>query len=235
MAAKGARRADALSALEERIGWRFRDPPLLEEAMRHASVIGERSDVKSNERLEFLGDRVLNLIIADHLFREAPDADQGGLAQRINLLIDRTACARAARRADLGAALTLSKSEEMHGGRDKETLLADACEALIAALYLDGDFPAARAFVFRFWGDELEGAERKAKRDAKSALHEWAAAEKKDLQYHVVGRTGPEHAPLFVVEAQMDGAKPARGEGGSKREAEQAAAEAMLKRLNADG
>ncbi|MGE0045463.1 MAG: ribonuclease III [Hyphomonadaceae bacterium] len=230
MSAKGARRADALSALEDRIGWRFKNRALLEEAMRHGSVLGERKNLHSNERLEFLGDRVLNLTIARRLFEAMPEADQGALARRFNRLVDRNACARAARRADLGAAVTLSKSEEIGGGRDRDSLLADACEAIIAALYLDGGMAPAEDFIHRFWAEDL-GSGQRGGRDAKSALQEYAASQHKGLRYHVVERSGPEHSPVFIVEALLDDANPVQGKGGSKREAEQAAAAALLKKL----
>jgi ribonuclease-3 len=219
---------DALAALEERIGWRFRNRAIAEEAMRHSSALEGRKHARSNERLEFFGDRVLNLAVAERLWEAFPDAGEADLAHRFNALVNRTACARAARRADLGAALQLSLSEDKGGGRGKETILADACEAIIAALYLDGGMPAARAFIDKFWEADFAA---EAPRDAKSALQEWAAAKRRALRYDVVERTGPEHAPRFVVEAIIDGLKPARGEGGAKREAERAAAAALLKRL----
>jgi ribonuclease-3 len=202
---------------------------LLEEAVRHSSAIDQRSKLRSYERLEFFGDRVLNLTIAEHLFAAFPDAGESALAQRFNALVNRSACARAARRIELGSALTLSPAEDESGGRNKENILADACEALIAALYLDGGIDPARAFILHVWGKDLATVE-KSPRDAKSALQEWAAARKKALRYVTIERTGPEHAPRFIVEALVDGMRPARGEGGSKREAEQAAAQVLLKR-----
>lgn len=221
---------NALDALEERIGWRFKNRALLEEALRHASTVDAQSKQRSNERLEFFGDRVLNLVIAEHLFEMLPDTGESGLAPRFNALVNRTACARAARRINLGAALTLSKSEEQGGGRNKENILADACESLIAALYFDGGMDVARRFIVETWREDLETAESRPQ-DAKSALQEWAAARRKGLRYHILDRSGPEHAPRFRVEAIVDGLDPAEGEGGSKREAEQAAAEALLARV----
>jgi ribonuclease-3 len=224
------RRAEALAALEDRIGRRFKDRALAQEALRHSSALEGRKTARSNERLEFFGDRVLNLAVAERLWEAFPDAGEADLAHRFNALVNRAACARAARRAELGAALELSASEDRGGGRDKETILADACEAFIAALYLDGGMAAARAFVDTFFAEDF-AAVVDAPRDAKSALQEWAAAKKRALRYEVVERTGPEHAPRFIVHAIMDGHKPARGEGGAKREAERAAAAALLKRL----
>jgi ribonuclease-3 len=173
---------------------------------------------------------VLNLAVAERLLRAYPDDEEAALAHRFNALVNRGACARAARRAGIGEALELSESELKGGGRDKETILADACEAFIAALYLDGGAGAAGAFIETYFAEEF-AAVADAPRDAKSALQELAAARKRALKYHVVDRTGPEHAPRFVVEAVLEGCAPARGEGGAKREAERAAAEALLKRL----
>ncbi|MES1201164.1 MAG: ribonuclease III [Pseudomonadota bacterium] len=225
-----ARKSDtAVAAIEERLVYRFADRALLQEALTHASLTTSRS----YERLEFLGDRVLGLVVAERLWTQFPDEGESGLALRLNALVNRAACARAARRADLGAALKLSSSEAEQGGRDKEQILADACEAVIAALYLDGGFDAARDFVLKFWGDEFAAVAR-VPRDPKTALQEWAAAKKRTLTYELMERTGPEHAPHFVVEAQVAGFTSARGEGGSKREAERAAAAAFLSAAGVD-
>jgi len=220
-----------VAALEERIGFTFKEAALLEEALRHGSALDPRTVLQSNERLEFLGDRVLNLVIAEELFKAFPAQAEGRLAPRFNTLVDRTACARAARRFDLGAAIEMSRSEEDSGGRDKDAILADACEAVIAAIYLDADLGAARAFILRFWADDLEARQDNV-RDAKSLLQEWAAAHKHTLMYRHLERSGPEHAPRFVVEAVLENVGVARGEGGSKREAEQAAAKALMETLH---
>ncbi|MEJ0060951.1 MAG: ribonuclease III [Terricaulis sp.] len=225
----------ALSALQERLGYHFKSRDLLVEALTHASVLaGNAKNQRSYERLEFLGDRVLGLIVAERLSTDFPDEGEDGLAPRLNALVNRGACARAARRADLGPALRLSPSEAGQGGREKEQILADACESVIAGLYLDGGFAAARDFVLRFWGDEFS-AVKELPRDAKTVLQEWAAAKKRVLTYELMERTGPEHAPRFVVEARVEGRSPARGEGGSKREAERAAASAFLREAGVDG
>jgi ribonuclease III len=230
------RKADAaLTALETHLNYPFKNRTLLVEALTHASVLaGQMKNQRSYERLEFLGDRVLGLVVAERLSEDFPDEGEDGLAPRLNALVNRGACARAARRAELGAALRLSSSEAGQGGREKEQILADACESVIAALYLDGGFDAARAFVLRFWGDEFD-AVKELPRDAKTVLQEWAAAKKRVLTYELMERIGPEHAPRFVVEARVDGRPPARGEGGSKREAERAAAAALLREAGVDG
>ena len=216
-----------LAALEQRLGHVFADRSVLREALTHGSVFDTERSGRSYDRLEFLGDRVLGLIVAERLLRENQADEEGDLAQRYNALVNRQACARAARAAGLGEAVRLSASEEASGGRNKEAILADLCESVIAALYLDGGVEAARAFVFRFWGGAFDDV-KAAPRDAKTALQEWAAARKLGLAYAVVEQDGPEHAPVFVVEARVDAHAPTRGQGGSKREAQRAAAAAFL-------
>jgi ribonuclease-3 len=226
----GPRKRDArLAALEQRIGYAFKNRALLREALTHASALdsGGKGKKRSYDRLEFLGDRVLGLIVAERLLEEHERETEGELAPLFNALVNRRACARAARAADLGAAVVLSPSEDASGGRGKEAILADICESVIAALYLDGGIDAARAFVTRFWGEAFEQA-ASAPRDAKTALQEWAAARRLGLSYVVVEQSGPEHAPHFVIEARVDGFPPVRGEGGAKRDAQRAAAAAFL-------
>jgi ribonuclease-3 len=223
-----ARTLSLEAALEKRIGRRFRSKALLREALTHTSVGERRRTAPSYERMEFLGDRVLGLVVAEHLFALFPNAGENDLAPRLNALVSRDACARAARRIELGPALKLSSSEERTGGRAKETILADACEALIAALYIDGGYKAAQKFILAVWAEEFD-AVRVTPRDPKTTLQEWAAQRKRpNPHYEVVERTGPDHAPRFVVEARVEGAEAARGVGPSKRDAERAAARAVL-------
>jgi ribonuclease-3 len=230
----GPRKQDVrLRELEERIGHAFRDRALLREALTHGSALDSGKERRSYDRLEFLGDRVLGLIVAERLFKDHEGHEEGDLAPLFNTLVNRHACARAARAAKLGDAVILSPSEEASGGRGKEAILADICESIIAALYIDGGMEAARAFVTRFWGDAFEAA-GEAPRDAKTALQEWAAAKKRGLSYAVIEQSGPEHAPKFIVEARVDGFSATRGEGGSKREAQRAAALAFLKERGVD-
>ena len=225
---------DRIPDLEQRIHYVFKDKALAREALTHASALDGRTDgAKSYERLEFLGDRVLGLIVAQKLHADFTDAGESGLAPRFNALVNRTACARAARRAGLGEALTLSPSEAHQGGRDKEQILGDACEALLAALYIDGGLEVARAFVLRFWEGAFDEV-REAPRDPKTVLQEWVAGRKRTLAYVEIERSGPEHAPKFVVEARVDGIAPARGEGRSKRDAERAAAAALIAEAGLD-
>ncbi|MCG8440523.1 MAG: ribonuclease III [Caulobacterales bacterium] len=228
--------ADArLSALEERIGYAFRDRELLARALTHASHGDGRKTARDYERLEFLGDRVLGLIIARRLFERFDDMDEGGLAPRLNALVRKEACARVARRIALGEAVRMSRSEEKAGGRDKESILGDACEALLAAIYLDGGLRRAQTFVTRFWAEEFAALKAKPK-DPKTKLQEWAQARRAPTpRYEVTGREGPDHRPRFEVEAVVEGLAPARGEGASRRAAERAAAAAFLAREGVDG
>lgn len=227
--------SDRIKDFQARLDHRFNDRALLERALTHASHGDGRSRAESNERLEFLGDRVLGLMASQKLFETFPSLDEGGLAQRLNAVVNKNACARAARRCDLGEGLRLSAAEERLGGREKESILADACEAVIGALYLDGGLDAARAFFNRYWADELESLTKRPK-DAKSQLQEWAARKGYGVPvYETVARKGPDHRPVFEVEVRLEGIEPMRGEGGNKQDAQRTAAAAMYKREAADG
>lgn len=221
--------ASSKDDFEARIGRKFRRKALLREALTHSSAAEGKAAAPDYERLEFLGDRVLGLVVAEHLHHLFPGEGENRLAPRFNALVNREACARAARRAGLGPHLVLSAAEARTGGRDKDTILADACEALIAALYLDGGLKAARAFIETYWAEEF-AAPGEAPRDPKTALQEWTASRKRpNPRYDVVERSGPDHAPRFVVEAVVEGLQTMRGEGGSKRDAEREAARAALR------
>jgi ribonuclease-3 len=218
------------------LGYRFRDPALLTEALTHASLDGGRKKKTGpdNERLEFLGDRVLGLVIATHLLVTFEDADAGGLARRYNSLVRRETLAKVARSLELGAFLRMSKAEENSGGRNKSAMLADGCEAVIAALYLDGGLESASIFIHAHW-DSLVGTDGQAGRDAKTGLQEWAHAAGLDPpMYEEVERSGPAHDPHFVISASLEGHPPAQGEGTSKRRAQQAAATALLEAVTKD-
>jgi ribonuclease-3 len=217
-----------LNALPIQLGHTFKDPALLRRALTHAS----HSTDHSNERLEFLGDRVLGLVIAEKLHALYPDDAEGVLALKLNALVRAEACAVAAEKAGLADHLILANSENASGGRKKMAILAGACEAVIAALYLDGGFDVARGFIERSWEDQFAGLGRDM-RDAKTALQEWSQGRKGGGApvYKQVKREGPDHAPRFWVEVSVTGHEPVTGEGGSKREAEQAAAQAMLAKL----
>lgn len=227
-----ARKPDEIKTLEKALRYSFKSRDLVTRALTHASVRGGTPQRGDNERLEFIGDRVLALAIADYLHRTYPDAREGELARTFNRLVRGETCAKVARSLVLGRCLILSDSEADSGGRDKDTILADAMEALLAAIFLEGGFDKAREVVLRLWDQEFEsqtGGHGQA--DAKSALQEWAQGQKLPLpDYSEESRTGPDHAPRFVARVTIAGRSPAIGEGASKRQAEQAAARAMLRR-----
>jgi ribonuclease-3 len=229
----GSRRkrpSPSASALEKTIGYRFKDRDLLQRSLTHISAISGGSRADSYQRLEFLGDHVLGLIISDMLFRAFPKADEGELSRRLADLVRREACADVARATDLGAALRLGTSEANAGGRMRTAILADVCEALIGAVYLDGGYPHASKLVDRLWGERMRAPARPL-RDAKTVLQEWAQARGLPTPaYREVERTGPHHDPEFRVAVTLADREPAEGIGRSKRAAEQAAAAAMLKR-----
>ncbi len=218
-----------LRAFQGRLGYEFSRTELLQRAVTHSSMsTPNRGD---NQRLEFLGDRVLGLVMAEALIEADPDASEGALAPRFNTLVRKETCADVARQIDLGAVLKLGRSEMLSGGRRKEALLGDAMEAIIAAVYRDAGFETARDLVLRLWGDRITTVKADA-RDAKTALQEWAQARKQPPpKYTVVERKGPDHEPVFTIEAGLSSGETAQATAGSKRNAEQAAATALLKRL----
>lgn len=218
------RQVDRLSAaLEEKLSYKFKDMALLARALTHPSAGPE-----NYQRLEFLGDRVLALTVADWLLRLFPEADEGELAIRFNALVRKEACAAVAARIDLGAYITMGAGEEKAGGRQKSAILADGCEALIAALYLDGGMEEATRFIEGQWAHLID-KHTEIPRDAKTALQEWAHASGLSAPtYRQTARKGPDHAPEFTVEVLVEGRKPLAAKGNSKRQAEQAAAQALL-------
>jgi ribonuclease-3 len=218
-----------MRAFAGRLGHDFARPALLIEALTHSSISSPGRD--DNQRLEFLGDRVLGLVMAEALLHADSSAAEGQLAPRFNALVRKETCAAVAREIDLGAVLKLGRSEMLSGGRRKEALLGDAMEAVIAAVYLDGGYEAARATVLRLWGGRIATVEADA-RDAKTSLQEWAQARGLAPPAYVeTGRTGPDHAPRFTIEARLDTGASATASAGSKRQAEQAAAGALLAQL----
>ena len=218
-----------LKSLEQRLGHRFGDPALLVRAVTHSSMSSPtRSD---NQRLEFLGDRVLGPVMAEALLGADKAATEGQLAPRFNALVRKETCAEVAREVDLGAGLKLGRSEMLSGGRRKQALLGDAMEAVIAAVYVDAGFEAAKSLILRLWGDRVTRVEADA-RDAKTSLQEWAQA--RGLQppkYEMVARSGPDHAPVFTIAARLENGEAAEATAGSKRLAEQAAAKALLSKV----
>lgn len=219
-----------LTAFSERLGHRFAKPETLIRAVTHSSIVSPHRD--DNQRLEFLGDRVLGLVMAEALLKADPSAPEGLLAPRYNALVRREACADVARQIDLGTVLKLGRSEMKSGGRRKEALLADAMEAVIAAIYQDGGYDAARAAILRLWGDRINNVADDA-RDAKTALQEWAQARGEvPPQYVEVARTGPDHQPVFTIEVRLASGMTQKATAGSKRHAEQAAASALLEKVD---
>ncbi|MDH3703363.1 MAG: ribonuclease III [Alphaproteobacteria bacterium] len=210
----------------------FADPALLRRALLHRSA-APTGDL-GYERLEFLGDRVLGLVVTDMLMAAFPAEDEGALARRLAGLVRRETLADAARGLGLGSFIRLSRSEEEYGGRDNETILADVCEAIIGALYQDGGLEAARGFIQRHWAERLAAAVEPP-RDAKTALQEWAQGRGLPLPvYRMASRTGPDHAPEFTVSVEVQGQAPVEGTGPSKRLAEQVAAACLIQRIDTD-
>ena len=223
-------RSQTAAELEARIGHTFSDPDLLQRALTHISALAGAHRIGSYQRLEFLGDHVLGLVISDMLFRAFPKADEGELSRRLADLVRRESCAEVARSIDLGAALRLGSSEANAGGRARTAILADVCEALVGAVFLDGGYPAASGMVERLWGERMRKPVRPL-RDSKTVLQEWAQARGLPTpSYAEVERTGPHHDPEFRVSVSLPGYEPCEGRGRSKRSAEQTAAAAMLRR-----
>lgn len=226
------------TTLETQLGYAFKDRALLHRALTHASVQSQNANadrLNNNERLEFLGDRVLGLVIAEMVNEYFAEAREGELARCYNLLVRGETCAKVAREIGIGPHLILSESEAGTGGRDKVTILADACEALLGGIFLEGGFKAAREVVRRHWQPHLERLPT-ATVDAKTALQEWAQAQGMSLPvYRELAREGPDHAPWFTAEVRIIGRRKAdlrtaEGRGANKRAAEQAAAAALLSR-----
>ncbi len=216
--------------LTDLLGHSFHDQALLERALRHPSAADDALD--SYERLEFLGDRVLGLIVAEELLERFPDEAEGDIARRHTALVRRETAAKIAAEIGLGAHLDVSKGEHDAGTRNNPAVLGDALEALLAALYIDGGLPAARSFIHRHWASRLV-ATRRPPRDAKTALQEWAQARGLPLPtYRETAREGPPHSPCFTISVSIEGNGEATAAGSSKRRAEQAAAAAMLDRLD---
>ncbi|MFA5949786.1 MAG: ribonuclease III [Hyphomicrobium sp.] len=223
-------KARKFKELETKLGYRFKKQALLERALTHSSLKGAKKASEDNERLEFVGDRVLGLAVAELLQGKYPAASEGELARHLNRLVRGETCAKVGRDLGLGEFLMLSESEAGSGGRLKTTILADAVEALLGAIFLEAGFEKARDVVLHLWKEQGDQHAQPIA-DPKSALQEWAQGQGLALpQYTEVERKGPDHAPHFTTEVRIKGKSPARGEGSSKRAAEQAAATALLER-----
>ena len=216
------------------INYKFNNLDLLYKAITHTSIINSNNVMRSEsyERLEFLGDRVLGLIIANMLYDNFPNASEGELSRRFNYMVRKETCAKIALQIGLNKIMRISKSEEQTGGRKKTTLLADMCEAIIAAIYLDGGFKEATKFVNDCWYNYLFGGHITSQyRDAKTALQEWAQSLGLPIpEYSIISKIGPDHEPYFVIRVFIKDIKYEQGSGRSKKEAEQNAAKAILLR-----
>ncbi len=215
------------SRLQEVLGHFYNNKALLEEALTHSSAEGD----VSYQRLEFLGDRVLGLVIADFLLRSFPDENEGDLARRLSGLVDKTMLARVAIEAEIGKFILMSEGEKAAGGDANENILADVMEALIGAAYLDAGLETCRKMIESLWGDRLFEMVSPPI-DPKTELQEWTQGRGMGLpQYELVGRTGPDHAPVFDIRANIESYPPVVAQGTSRRAAEKAAAELMLASL----
>ena len=220
---------ERIERVEGQINYRFRNRNLIEAALTHASKSSQAE--RNNERLEFLGDRVLNLVIAESLLKQDQSAPVGILAPRFNRLVGQDTCAAVANDVDVGSVALLGRSESRSGGRKRLSLLADMIEAIIGAVYLDSGFENARDLVVRLWSQKISAVEKDAK-DAKSTLQELVQSSGAPLPvYEEIARTGPDHKPEYVVEVSLHTGETARGRALSKRAAEKKAAKALLGRL----
>lgn len=214
--------------LEDIIGYSFKDPHWLERALTHSST----NDSYNYQRLEFLGDRVLGLVIAGALFHEFKDENEGGLAKRHTALVQGITCAVVGQSINMGEFIVFSQSERSSGGQNNENIISDVVEAMLGAIYIDGGYDAAQKVILKLWGSIIKTLE-KAPQDPKTELQEWVQARGLDLpDYNIVDRHGPDHAPVFVVELKVQNEKPIRAEGASRRQTEKNAAILMLEQIN---
>ena len=223
------KKSGSIRFFEQRLGYEFSDVSLLIEALTHSSIASESR--KDNQRLEFLGDRVLGLVMAEALLEIDQFASEGTLAPRFNALVRKEACAEVARHIDLGGVLKIGRSEMLSGGRRKDALLGDGMEAVIAAIYKDGGFEVAKRTITELWGDRIKNVKGDA-RDAKTMLQEWAQARGQNPpKYEIMSQSGPDHAPEFLVKVLLDSGETADATAGSKRQAEQMAAKSLLQTM----
>ena len=227
-----------MEKLEEKLGYTFHDRRLLENALTHSSYANENKSKgeTSNERLEFLGDSVLGMVVADHLYRTHPNMPEGELTRTRAALVCEDSLVEVAAQLELGQYLKLGRGEDAGGGRKRPSIQADAVEAVIAAAYLDGGIGSARKLITNFILTNNEREQEGAIRDFKTALQELVQRESgRVLSYRHMGASGPDHAKVFSVEVDLDGKPIGAGEGRSKKEAEQNAAKAAMARLRAEG
>ena len=223
------KKSEAIRSFEQRLGYEFSNLSLLIEALTHSSIASDFR--KDNQRLEFLGDRVLGLVMAEALLEIDQTAPEGTLAPRFNALVRKETCAEVARQIELGGVLKIGRSEMLSGGRRKDALLGDGMEAVIAAIYKDGGFEIAKTIIIKLWGDRIKNVKGDA-RDAKTMLQEWAQARGQNPpNYEVISRSGPDHAPDFLVKVILASGETSEAMAGSKRQAEQMAAKALLQKI----
>ena len=223
------KKSEAIRSFERRLGYEFSNLSLLVEALTHSSIASDFR--KDNQRLEFLGDRVLGLVMAEALLEIDQTASEGTLAPRFNALVRKETCAEVARQIELGGVLKIGRSEMLSGGRRKDALLGDGMEAVIAAIYKDGGFEVAKTIIINLWGDRIKNVKGDA-RDAKTMLQEWAQARGQNPpNYEVISRSGPDHAPDFLVKVILESGETSEALAGSKRQAEQMAAKALLQKI----
>mgnify|MGYP001407589462 FL=1 len=223
------KKSEAIRSFEQRLGYEFSNLSLLVEALTHSSIASDFR--KDNQRLEFLGDRVLGLVMAEALLEIDQTAPEGTLAPRFNALVRKETCAEVARQIELGGVLKIGRSEMVSGGRRKDALLGDGMEAVIAAIYKDGGFEIAKTIIIKLWGDRIKNVKVDA-RDAKTMLQEWAQARGQNPpNYEVISRSGPDHAPDFLVKVILASGETSEAMAGSKRQAEQMAAKELLQKI----
>lgn len=228
-----SRRDKTHEKLQFRLGYRFADPDLLEQALTHSSAVSPGKRIaRSYQRLEFLGDRVLGLVVADMLYRRYPNSNEGELSRTLNTLVRKETCADIARQLDLGSEMILGESEARSGGAEKDAILGDVTESIIGAIYLDGGPEKAHEFVERLFEEFLvDGQANRA--DAKTTLQEWAQARGLEPpDYVLVERTGPDHAPEFTIRVELAGFDGIEATGPSKKIAEHRVAQEFLVRQN---
>ncbi|PHR61493.1 MAG: ribonuclease III [Robiginitomaculum sp.] len=217
-----------LARLEKTIEYSFKDKELAILALTHSSYGDGRRKFTNNERLEFMGDRVLGLLTAERLYMIC-EGDEGSMARRLNALVRKETCALVARSINLGEALLISPSEIKQGGRDKTSILGDACESLLAAIYIDGGYEVVKTFYSTFWGGEIRKVTAISAKDPKTELQERASAAGHEVPvYSVLERKGPDHRPMFLVEVDVKGLGASQGTGKSKKDAERFAAQHLL-------
>lgn len=225
---------DKIPTIEEEIGYVFKQKDLLLQAFIHRSYFNEHRNLvaENNERLEFLGDSILGLIVAEFLYLQLPQHPEGELSKLRSQLVEASMCSHFASKLNLTAFIFLGKGERMNEGRGRTTILADMFEALLAAIYLDGGLDATRAFFLKHFQKDLETVLQEPGKNWKARLQDWTQKHHKTTPvYQIVSEVGPDHSKLFRVVAWIDEEIVAEGEGMSKKQAEQAAAEAAIRKL----